>query len=120
MNVLSTPLEAVADTPDGATVLIGGFGRAGEPAALLESGAMDLAAGAKQVFVMMNLLTRDGKPKLLNDCTYPLTGPRCVSRVHTDLATFLITGDGVVVRDLHGISFTDLQALLDVPLKELS
>lgn len=83
-------------------------------------GAMDLAVGAKQVFVMMNLLTRDGKPKLLAECTYPLTGLRCVTRVYTDLATFLITPDGVVVRDLHGISFTDLQALLDVPLKELS
>ena len=81
-------------------------------------GAMDLAVGAKQVFVMMNLLTRDGKPKLLNDCTYPLTGLRCVSRVYTDLATFLITGNGVVVRDLHGIGFADLQALLDVPLVE--
>ncbi len=84
-------------------------------------GAMDLAVGAKQVFVMMNLLTRDGKPKLLKECTYPLTGLRCVSRVYTDLATFLITENGVVVRDLHGIEFADLQALLDVPLvKELS
>lgn len=84
-------------------------------------GAMDLAVGAKQVFVMMNLLTRDGKPKLLKECTYPLTGLRCVSRVYTDLATFLITKNGVVVRDLHGIEFADLQALLDVPLaKELS
>jgi 3-oxoadipate CoA-transferase beta subunit len=81
-------------------------------------GAMDLAVGAKQVFVMMNLLTRDGEPKLLAECTYPLTGLRCVSRVYTDLATFLITGDGVVVRDLHGIEFADLQALLDVPLME--
>ena len=84
-------------------------------------GAMDLAVGAKQVFVMMNLLTRDGKPKLLPECTYPLTGLRCVTRVYTDLATFLITADGVVVRDLHGIEFNDLTALLDVPLtKELS
>lgn len=81
-------------------------------------GAMDLAVGAKQVFVMMNLLTRDGKPKLLAECTYPLTGLRCVSRVYTDLATFLITGDDVVVRDLHGIELADLQALLDVPLVE--
>ncbi|SER16299.1 3-oxoadipate CoA-transferase, beta subunit [Lentzea xinjiangensis] len=81
-------------------------------------GAMDLAVGAKQVFVMMNLLTRDGKPKLLPECTYPLTGLRCVTRVYTDLATFLITGGGVVVRDLHGIEFTDLQNLLDVPLEQ--
>ncbi|MFD5827943.1 3-oxoacid CoA-transferase subunit B [Lentzea sp. NPDC060358] len=79
-------------------------------------GAMDLAVGAKQVFVMMKMLTRDGKPKLLPECTYPLTGLRCVSRVYTDLATFLITGTGVVVRDLHGIGFDELQALLDVPL----
>jgi 3-oxoadipate CoA-transferase beta subunit len=79
-------------------------------------GAMDLATGAKQTFVMMTLLTRDGKSKLVPECTYPLTGMACVSRVYTDLAVFLIEERGVVVRDLFGISFPELQGLIDVPL----
>jgi 3-oxoadipate CoA-transferase beta subunit len=79
-------------------------------------GAMDLAIGAKQTFVMMGLLTRDGHSKLVSECTYPLTGVACVSRVYTDLAVFLVTADGVVVRDLFGITFPDLQDLVDIPL----
>lgn len=79
-------------------------------------GAMDLAVGAKQIFVMMNLLTRDGKPKLLPHCTYPLTGLKCVTRVYTDFATFLIEENGVVVRDLHGIEFAKLADMLDIEL----
>jgi 3-oxoadipate CoA-transferase beta subunit len=79
-------------------------------------GAMDLAIGAKQTFVMMNLLTRDGTPKLVSKCTYQLTGLACVTRVYTDLAVFLLTPDGVVVRDLYGVDFTQLTHLLDVPL----
>src|SRR3569833_1495799 len=58
-------------------------------------GAMDLAIGAKQVFVMMRLFAKDGSPKLVPACTYPLTGRACVSRVYTDVAVFLITPDGV-------------------------
>ena len=79
-------------------------------------GAMDLALGAKQTFVMMNLLTREGAAKLVRECTYPLTGLACVSRVYTDLAVFLIEDRGVVVRDVFGLTFDDLQALVDVPL----
>ena len=79
-------------------------------------GAMDLAIGAKQTFVMMNLLGRDGTPKLVPECTYPLTGVGCVSRVYTDLAVFLITDAGVVVREAFGTDFASLAALLDVPL----
>ncbi|RHW25046.1 3-oxoacid CoA-transferase subunit B [Nocardioides immobilis] len=79
-------------------------------------GAMDLAIGAKQTFVMMSLLTRDGSAKLVPECSYPLTGLQCVSRVYTDLAVFLIEPDGVVVRDLFGIGYDDLAALVDVPL----
>jgi 3-oxoadipate CoA-transferase beta subunit len=79
-------------------------------------GAMDLALGAKQTFVMMNLLTREGASKLVRECTYPLTGLACVSRIYTDLAVFLIEDRGVVVREVFGLTFDDLQALVDVPL----
>ncbi len=81
-------------------------------------GAMDLALGAKQTFVMMSLLTRDGRPKLVPTCTYPLTGVRCVSRVYTELAVFAIGGDAVVVEDLFGIDLAGLEELLDVPLRD--
>jgi 3-oxoadipate CoA-transferase beta subunit len=79
-------------------------------------GAMDLAIGARQTFVMMSLLLPDGRAKLVPECSYPLTGLRCVSRVYTDLAVFLIEPDGVVVRDLFGIEYDNLAALVDVPL----
>lgn len=77
---------------------------------------MDLAIGAKQTFVMMSLLSRDGSAKLVPECSYPLTGLRCVSRVYTDLAVFLIEPEGVVVRDLFGVEYDDLAALVEVPL----
>ena len=79
-------------------------------------GAMDLAVGAKQVLVMMTLFTKDGAPKLVPSCTYPLTGVGCVDRVYTDHATFAITDDGVVVLDLFDTTYDDLAARLDVPL----
>jgi 3-oxoadipate CoA-transferase beta subunit len=79
-------------------------------------GAMDLAIGARQTFVMMTLLTRDGTSKLVPACTYPLTGLACVTRVYTDLAVFLIEPEGMVVRDLFGVTFPELKALVDVPL----
>ncbi|AUL45830.1 3-oxoadipate CoA-transferase [Bordetella trematum] len=81
-------------------------------------GAMDLAIGAKQVFVMMDLLTRDGQSKLVQACTYPLTGVRCVSRVYTDVAVFDITKDGVVVTDLFGgMTPERLLEITGLPLK---
>jgi 3-oxoadipate CoA-transferase beta subunit len=79
-------------------------------------GAMDLALGAKQTFVMMNLLSRDGTAKLVRECTYPLTGLRCVTRVYTDLAVFLISDHGVVARDLFSLTFDRLAKLVEVPL----
>ena len=89
----------------------------GEPDAIpAVGGAMDLAIGAKQIFVMMNLLTRDGAPKLVAKCTYPLTGLGCVSRVYTDLAVFLITDEGVRVRETFGLDFAGLQELIDFRL----
>jgi 3-oxoadipate CoA-transferase, beta subunit len=79
-------------------------------------GAMDLAIGAKQVFVMMTLFAKDGSAKLVPTCTYPLTGLRCVSRVYTDLAVFDINADGVTVRETYGISRVELAQRLDVTL----
>jgi len=83
-------------------------------------GAMDLAIGARQTFVMMSLLARDGRPKLVPECTYPLTGVGCVSRVYTDRAVFDLTADGVVVRDRFGTSYGELVELLDVALVDRS
>ncbi|MDQ1250822.1 MAG: 3-oxoadipate CoA-transferase, beta subunit [Actinomycetota bacterium] len=79
-------------------------------------GAMDLATGAKRVFVMMTLLAKDGSPKLVPNCTYPLTGVGCVDRVYTEVATFAITPEGVQVLATFGVTFDELQQLLDVPL----
>jgi len=65
-------------------------------------GAMDLAIGAKSVYVMTDLLTRDGQPKLVRSCRYPLTGAQCVTRVYTDHAIFDITTAGFAVREAFG------------------
>lgn len=75
-------------------------------------GAMDLAIGAKQVYVMMTLFTDAGVPKLVPSCTYPLTGLRCVSRVYTDHGVFLLGEDGVEIRETHGIEERDLRGKL--------
>jgi len=79
-------------------------------------GAMDLVTGAKQVFVMMTLLTKDGQPKLVSECSYPLTGARCVDRVYTEVATFEITAEGVRVLATFGTTVAELRGLLDLPL----
>ncbi|MGA4944124.1 3-oxoacid CoA-transferase subunit B [Streptomyces cinereoruber] len=79
-------------------------------------GAMDLAIGAKKVFVMMTLFTKTGAPKLVPRCTYPLTGPGCVDRIYSDLAVFDITARGVVVRETFGIGVGELAGRLDLPL----
>ncbi len=79
-------------------------------------GAMDLAIGAKQVFVMMTLFAKDGKPKLVPECTYPLTGRACVSRVYTDVATFTVGSGGVRLLETFGIGRDELAGRLDVPL----
>lgn len=65
-------------------------------------GAMDLAIGAKDVYVMTDLLAKDGSSKLVVECTYPLTGVGCVSRVYTDHAVFDVTPDGFRVREAFG------------------
>jgi 3-oxoadipate CoA-transferase beta subunit len=84
-------------------------------------GAMDLAIGAKDVYVMMTLFGKDGAAKLVSECTYPLTGVRCVTRVYTDQAVFLIGADGgktagVRVRETFGTSLADLRAAIGLDL----
>ena len=81
-------------------------------------GAMDLAIGAKQVFAMMDLLTREGVSKLVERCTYPVTGLNCVSRIYTDVAVFNITEGAVVVAELiEGLTLTELVRLTGLPLR---
>src|SRR3954451_14206688 len=80
-------------------------------------GAMDLAIGAKRIFVMMEHQTKSGESKIVERCTYPLTGVRCVTRVYTDLAVIDITPDGLRVIDrVEGLSFDELQRMTAVPL----
>ncbi|MEU8802710.1 3-oxoacid CoA-transferase subunit B [Spirillospora sp. NPDC048819] len=79
-------------------------------------GAMDLAIGAKRVYVMMGLFAKNGSPKLVPTCTYPLTSVGCVSRVYTDHAVFEIAPDGVRVLESFGTPVEELRARLEVPL----
>ncbi len=82
-------------------------------------GAMDLAIGAKKTYVMMELRTKTGESKLVDQCTYPLTGIGCVSRVYTDVAVFDLGAGGAQVIDIvEGLSFNDLQALTPVKLTD--
>jgi 3-oxoadipate CoA-transferase beta subunit len=82
----------------------------GEPDAIpAVGGAMDLAIGAKDVFVMMSLFTRDGVSKLVESCTYPLTGVACVSRVYSDHAIVDVGPDGPRVRATYGLTVEALQ-----------
>jgi 3-oxoadipate CoA-transferase beta subunit len=80
-------------------------------------GAMDLAYGAKQVFVVMEHLTKDGASKLVQKCTYPLTGVGVVDRIYTDLATLLVTPAGLLVVDrVDGLSHAELESLTHLTL----
>jgi len=80
-------------------------------------GAMDLALGAKRVFVMMEHQTRDGASKIVEQCSYPLTGVACVSRIYTDLAVLDVTPQGLIVREVvDGLSFDELQRITGIAL----
>jgi len=82
-------------------------------------GAMDLALGAKRTFVMMEHLSKDGQPKLVAECSYPLTAQRCVSRVYTDLAVIDLGSQPASVIDrCPGLGFADLQARTGISLRE--
>ena len=80
-------------------------------------GAMDLAIGAKRVYVMMEHLTKTGESKIVPRCTYPLTGIACVNRIFTDLAVIDVTPQGLkVVKRVEGLDMDQLQRLTGVPL----
>ena len=84
-------------------------------------GAMDLAIGAKKTFVMMEHLTKQGQSKIVAQCSYPLTGIGCVSRMYTDLAVIDVTPQGLVVRAIvEGLDHDSLQALTGAPLARLA
>lgn len=79
-------------------------------------GAMDLAVGAKDVYTMMTLFAKDGSSKLVTECTYPLTGLGCVSRVYTDVATFILENGAVYVRETFSMSVEELRSRVPVAL----
>lgn len=92
----------------------------GEPAAIpAVGGAMDLANGARDIFVTMSMFTRSGDAKLVPTCSYPLTGVGCVSRIYTDVATVVITPEGVTVPETFGCTVADLQSRIKVELRRL-
>ena len=78
---------------------------------------MDLAIGARRTWVMMEHTTKSGEPKIVERCSYPLTGLACVSRLYTDLAVVDLTQQGArVVDSVVGLSFETLQARTGIPL----
>lgn len=80
-------------------------------------GAMDLAIGARNVFVTMEHVTKNGEAKIVEQCSYPLTGMNCVNRIYTDLAVIDVTPKGLVVTEMvPGLTLEELQKLTDAPL----
>jgi len=80
-------------------------------------GAMDLAIGAKQTWVMMDLLNKKGESKIVEHCTYPLTGIGCVKRIYSDLATLECTPHGLKLIDtVDGLTHGELEKLLGLPV----
>jgi len=90
----------------------------GEPGSIpAVGGAMDLAIGAKQTWVMMDLLTKKGESKVVAQCSYPLTGIGCVKRIYSDLATIECTPDGLRLIDaVEGLSHVELERLVGLPI----
>ena len=80
-------------------------------------GAMDLVAGVKSIYVITQHCTKNGDPKLVNACTYPLTGCRVVNRIYTDLAVIEVTPEGFQLIELSsGVDFEYVQERTDAPL----
>ena len=91
----------------------------GEPGSIpAVGGAMDLAIGARQTWVMMDLLTKKGDSKVVRECTYPLTGIGCVRRIYSDLATLECTPQGLTLIDkVEGLALSELERLLGLPIQ---
>jgi 3-oxoadipate CoA-transferase beta subunit len=80
-------------------------------------GAMDLAVGAREVRVLVEHTTKEGRPRIRKHCGYPLTAAQCVKRVYTNLAVLDVTRDGVIVREMvEGLDFAGLQKLTEAKL----
>ena len=80
-------------------------------------GAMDLAIGARQTWVMMDLLTKKGESKIVDKCTYPLTGIGCVKRIYSEFATLACTPDGLKLIDkVEGLTHAELEKLIGLPI----
>ena len=90
----------------------------GEPGAIpAVGGAMDLAVGARQTWVMMDLLTKNGESKIVAQCSYPLTAIGCVKRIYTDLASFECTPQGLrLIEQVDGLALEELQRLVGLPV----
>ncbi|MEG0920020.1 MAG: 3-oxoacid CoA-transferase subunit B [Comamonas sp.] len=90
----------------------------GEPGAIpAVGGAMDLAIGAKQTWVMMDLLTKKGESKIVKNCSYPLTGIGCVKRIYTDVATIEVTPQGLKLIDtVEGLAKAELEQMIGLAL----
>ena len=90
----------------------------GEPGAIpAVGGAMDLAIGAKQTWVMMDLLTKKGESKVVAQCSYPLTGLGCVKRIYTDLCTLACTPEGLRLIDkVEGLEHAELERIVGLPI----
>ncbi|MFN3570231.1 MAG: 3-oxoacid CoA-transferase subunit B [Polaromonas sp.] len=90
----------------------------GEPGAIpAVGGAMDLAVGARQTWVMMDLLTKTGESKVVKTCSYPLTGIACVKRIYSELATLECTPQGLKLVDkVEGLAHDELEKLVGLPI----
>ena len=90
----------------------------GEPGAIpAVGGAMDLSIGARQTWVMMDLLTKQGQSKVVAQCSYPLTGIACVKRIYTELATLQCTPQGLRLIDkVDGLAHAELETLVGLPI----
>ena len=92
----------------------------GEPGAIpAVGGAMDLAVGAKQTWVMMDLLTKTGECKVVKECSYPLTGLACVKRIYADLCTLECTPQGLRLIDMvPGLTHDELERIVGLTIQQ--